>query len=183
MRWNLLVDELARGSAERLPPDRSESWLHGHRRADARARHRREHGPVLDLQQPDPAPAARARSRQSRAAHRRLMVVSDLERDQDTRDRVVRRRVRLVRPEVRPVGRRSDGTGRRRVRQRPALRRARRHRLSAAGCSRLPTTAAPSRTARSPSSAIASGGSVSPAPTTSSGASSRCSAFRSPSWA
>ena len=61
----------------------------------------------------------------------------------DTRDRVVRRRVRLVRPEVRLVGRRSDGTGRWRVRQRPALRRARRHRLSAAGCSRLPTTAAP----------------------------------------
>ena len=37
--------------------------------------------------------------------------------------------------------------------------------------------------ARSRSSAIVSGGSVSPAPTTSSGASSRCSAFRSPSWA
>ena len=128
MRWNLLMDELAGGSAERLPPDRSESWLHDHRRADARARHRREHGPVLDLQQPDPAPASGARSRQSRAAHQRLLVLSHLERDQDTRDRVVRRHVRLVRPEVRLVGRRSDGTGGWRVRQRPALRGARRHR-------------------------------------------------------
>ena len=39
------------------------------------------------------------------------------------------------------------------------------------------------RTVRSLSSAIVSGSSVSPAPTTSSGASSRCSAFRSPSSA
>ncbi len=39
------------------------------------------------------------------------------------------------------------------------------------------------RTAPSPSSVIASGGNASPAPATSSGARSRCSAFRSPSWA
>ena len=174
-----------RGSAERLPPNSSEFRLHGHRRADARARHRREHGSVLDLQQPDPASAARARSRQSRAAHRRLMVLSDLERNRDTRDRIVRRRVRLVGPEVRLVGRRSDGTGRWRVRQRPALRRARRHRFprpNALACRRRRRRSR-GRTARSLSSAIVSGGSVSPVPTTSSGASSLCSAFRSRSWA
>ena len=115
----------------------------------------------------------------------------------DTRDRVVRRHVGLVRPEVRLVGRRSDGTGRWRVRQRPALRRARRHRYPrpdalacrrrrrppSFGTLRTPRARVEGRTARSLSSAIVSGGSVSAAPTTSSGASSRCSAFRSPSWA
>ena len=41
----------------------------------ARARHRRQHGAVLDLQQPHHAPAACARSRKPRAAHRRIVVV------------------------------------------------------------------------------------------------------------
>ena len=128
MRWNLLVDELAEDLRNGFRQIARNPGFTAIVVADARARHRREHGPVLDLQQPDPAPAARARSRQSCAAHRRLMVLSDLERDHDTRDRVVRRHVGLVRPEVRLVGRRSDRTGRWRVRQRPALRRARRHR-------------------------------------------------------
>ena len=79
------------------------------------------------------------------------------------------------------------------VRQRPALRRARRHRHprpDAHACRRrrrlafdAPRARVEGRTVRSLSSAIVSGSSVSPAPTTSSGASSRCSAFRSRSWA
>ena len=55
------------------------------------------------------------------------MVLSDLGRDPGTRDRAVRRRVRVVRPELRPVAERPERPRGRRVRQRPALRRARRH--------------------------------------------------------
>jgi hypothetical protein len=83
-----------------------------------------KHGAILDLHESDPAPAARTRSRQSGAPHQRELFRSDLAGDPGARDGAVRRRVRVVRPALRPVVGRPDRPGGRRVRQRPAVRRA-----------------------------------------------------------
>ena len=104
---------------------KSPGFAHRGRRY-SRARHRRQHGAVLDLQQPDPAPAARPRSGQPRAAHRRVVAVSRVGGDSSPRDRAVRRRLRVVGPALRPLAGRPRRARRRRIRKRTVLRRARR---------------------------------------------------------
>ncbi len=122
------VDSCGRTCASLLRGLAQEPGLRARGHRHARARHRRQHGAVLDLQQPDPAPAAGARSRQPRAAHQRDLVLSDLEEIRPARPSCSTARshgpprASTCRPggQTRPGGRR--------VRQRPALRRARRHR-------------------------------------------------------
>ena len=142
----------------------------------ARARHRRQHGAVLDLQQPHHAPAACAGSRKPRAAHRRIVVIPRV-----AGDRGARRPSCSTAPSPGLV---RASTSRRAAERCPwtaptsagASSTCSACRHSAAGCSRQPTTAPPRRTAPSPSSAIASGASTSAAPTMSSAVSSPCSA-------
>ena len=122
MRWNLLVDELAEdlrnGSRQSLG-----FRAHGYRRADAGARHRREHGPVLDLQQPDACVRCRCAiagswccSTTARGLARSGTRVAHAMTESRSMARFAwsDRRFDLS-------ARRSDGTGRWRVRQRTAL--------------------------------------------------------------
>ena len=126
LRWRRSDDiPSRRGLARRLARAPRHARRHLDGRAVARARHRREHGPLLDPQQPRPADAAGARARAADAAPRRLVDESDLGTDSRSADRDRRRRVRVVDRAVRSRPARRDGSDRRRVRERRDVRRAR----------------------------------------------------------